>query len=89
MNALGIFVPVSLLGSQQGWGERRRSCPPPYGLLLYLTMTLTPALLLRLSALRSQYIAHRKRLIRVEKLSWFMYIHAYVKQCKTSEMGGE
>jgi len=35
---------------QQNWGKRRRSCPPPYGLPLYLTLALTPALLLDTSA---------------------------------------
>ena len=31
---------------QQNWGKHRRSCPPAFGLLLDLTLALTPALLL-------------------------------------------
>jgi hypothetical protein len=35
------------MNPQRVWGERRRSCPPACGLLLDLTLALTPALLLR------------------------------------------
>src|SRR3990167_1274546 len=35
------------LSPQQRWGSGRRSCPPPYGLLLDLTLARTPAPLLR------------------------------------------
>ena len=40
-----------MLDPQQGGSTRRRSCPPPCGLLLDLTMACAPTLLLRRAAL--------------------------------------
>ncbi len=64
MNLILEYIAIgnALLSTQQRWGTGRRSCPPPFGLPLDLTLAHTPALPLRTGVLAT---ARRKARAKV------------------------